>query len=276
MVADALVGRLRARLAAAGLYDRALIVITADHGVSFRPGERLRRFSRNTAAEIASVPFIVKVPAAADGPAPGAVDDTNVETIDVLPTVAHVLGVSVPWRVDGRTLVGRAAPRPDKQFSFNSAAAKARLTVEEIASARDALVRRQSDVFGDDSWPAFTLPELRPLVGREVASLGPVPPANDVEIIVERREAFATINLGSPELPAQLFGRFAGADASAASHLLLAVALNGRIVATTRAWPGGLRWAAMLPPDRFRSGANDIDVFVVDPARPSEIRRPRQ
>jgi hypothetical protein len=57
---------------------------------------------------------------------------------------------------------------------------------------------------------------------------------------------------------------------------VLAIALNGTLVATTRAWPGGLRWMAMLPPDRLRAGPNDIAVFLVDSARPDVLLRPRQ
>ena len=35
---DTLLGRLLDRLKAQGLYDRSLVVVTGDHGVSFRPG----------------------------------------------------------------------------------------------------------------------------------------------------------------------------------------------------------------------------------------------
>ena len=42
---DRLVGRLLARLRATGLYDRALVIVLADHGVSFRPNDRRRAFT---------------------------------------------------------------------------------------------------------------------------------------------------------------------------------------------------------------------------------------
>ena len=47
--ADARFGRLIERLKAAGIYDDALIVVTADHGISFRAG-RTRREPRGQRA----------------------------------------------------------------------------------------------------------------------------------------------------------------------------------------------------------------------------------
>ena len=66
-LADTLIGRLRDRLSSAGLYDDALVIVTADHGVSLRPGDRARSFSGDNAAEILSVPLIVKPPEATAG-----------------------------------------------------------------------------------------------------------------------------------------------------------------------------------------------------------------
>ena len=44
----------------------------------------------------------------------------------------------------------------------------------------------------------------------------------------------------------------------------LAVALNGRVAATTRTYDAsdGVRFAAVVPDAAFRDGANEIDVLV--------------
>jgi hypothetical protein len=31
----------------------------------------------------------------------------------------------------------------------------------------------------------------------------------------------------------------------------------------------------MLPPSALRNGSNEMEIFVVDPARPDRLRRPR-
>ena len=95
--ADALVGRLLDKVRAAGLYDDAMILVTADHGVSFRAGEPRRRVTAATMPDVAVVPFIAKAP----HQRVGRVDDGAVRTVDALPTIASAAGVRVPWRTDG-------------------------------------------------------------------------------------------------------------------------------------------------------------------------------
>jgi len=275
-VADTIVGRLRDRLSSAGLYNDALVIVTADHGVSMRPGGHARSFSGDNAAEVLSVPLIVKLPEAMNQERRGTIDDTNAETIDVLPTVARVLGIDLAWQVDGRSLIAGDPPRPEKKFFFNAATMTATLKPDELWASRDQAARRQADMFGLDKWPAFTVPGFRGLVGRDVASFGDIKSIDGVRVAVDGADALKNVNPRSREVPAQLVGRFVPSDATAAARHVLAVALNGKIVATTRAWPGGVRWMVMLPPDALRAGPNDIEVFVVDAARPDAILRPRQ
>ena len=102
---DALVGELLDRVRAAGLYDEAVIVVTADHGISFRAGQPRRRLTPETMPDLVVVPFIVKLP----GQRAGRVDDGAVRTIDALPTIAEAAGVEVPWRTD-------AMPADDREI----------------------------------------------------------------------------------------------------------------------------------------------------------------
>ena len=81
---DRLLGELLRAVRAAGVWDRAVIVVTADHGASFTAGHGRRSVTERNAPEIAGVPFLVKLP----GQRAGRVDDRAVRTIDVLPTIA--------------------------------------------------------------------------------------------------------------------------------------------------------------------------------------------
>ena len=62
--ADAFLGRLREKLEAEGLYERALVIVTADHGVSFTPGLRNHTLdpSGRNAGDLLWVPLLVKLP----------------------------------------------------------------------------------------------------------------------------------------------------------------------------------------------------------------------
>jgi len=110
---DELIGQLLARMKTLGLFDRSLIVITADHGFSLQPGGNGRTVTNSNYTEIMLVPLIIKTPYQKLG----SVSDRNAETIDILPTIAQVLGVSTPWS-DGSSLLNSSSPERSKKLFF--------------------------------------------------------------------------------------------------------------------------------------------------------------
>ena len=115
---DRLVGQLVDRLHETGLYEETDVVITSDHGSGFVPGQSHRglegeTLDRSLYPDILYVPLIVKAPQLEAG----TVSDDNVESIDVLPTIADILDLSLPWDVDGQSLLGPARTDPEKQFN---------------------------------------------------------------------------------------------------------------------------------------------------------------
>jgi hypothetical protein len=91
---DRLLGRLMDRLKELEMWDPAIVLITADHGLSFIPGENIRGYFNREAllAELLPIPLFLKTP---DQTA-GSVDDRLAENLDLLPTMADLLGVPVP------------------------------------------------------------------------------------------------------------------------------------------------------------------------------------
>jgi hypothetical protein len=271
-LADQLIGRVRTRLTEAGLYDQALVVITADHGVSFNPGGPMRALDENNAAEITAVPLIMKLPDAFEHPRRGTVDDSNVETVDILPAVAGVLGATIPWAVDGRSPLEPGSARPDKQVFLDLATTSRRIDADALRKARIRAVRRQTAWFGEDAWPAFTIPELRSLIGRDIGSFGAVEETDETRLTLDRAGVLANVDLNADSLPAQVTGRIQ-ARRDRPGEPFVAVALNGRIVATTRRWPGTVTWMAMLPPAALRQGPNSVELFLVEADQPERLRR---
>jgi hypothetical protein len=94
---DALVGRVLDQLEAVDAYDDATVVVTADHGVAFHGDEHRRKIVRKALPELMWTPLIIKAP----GQTEGGIDDTNVQSIDVVPTIADLIGAELPWAVDG-------------------------------------------------------------------------------------------------------------------------------------------------------------------------------
>ena len=112
--ADSLLGQLINRLKRKGLYDSSMIIVSADHGVSFWPEEHVRDPEKaGDLQDIMGVPLLIKVP----NQRQGEISDRNVETIDVLPTIADVQGMPLPWPVDGQSVFRDDRPRQKKFLS---------------------------------------------------------------------------------------------------------------------------------------------------------------
>jgi hypothetical protein len=102
---DREVGRFLARLKETGIYDQALVIITVDHGISWKVDAPGRVLTEANADMIFPVPLFIKLP----GQKSGNVSAADVQSIDLLPTIAAIVGVDIPWPVAGRNIY---APSP--------------------------------------------------------------------------------------------------------------------------------------------------------------------
>jgi hypothetical protein len=262
--ADRLVGDLLDRLRRTGAYEESLVVVTADHGVSFRPGESQRGASQATLQDIAFVPLFVKEP----GQTEGAVVDYHVRTTDVLPTIADVLGIRIPWRVEGRTALRdprrdtvrvRTNPRedPDREATAPFAA---------LLERQERAVARKLELFGEGSWEhLYTQGPQGELLGRRVSELPVAPQAADVGTIDHEatRRLLAAMDPDLPFVPSLLQGHVEGDGAR--TGRTLAVAVNGRIAAVATIYSDE-RFSALAPESAFRAGENDVEFYWVDGA----------
>lgn len=272
-LADAVIGRLLTRLREAGLYDRALVVVTADHGMAFRAGDEVRDFRTSNAGEILPIPLIFKLPSHKQVRPKGTVDDRNIEAIDILPTIADALGVELPWPVDGASALREGSARPDKRIYYRNATQQAVVRPEEIARLLDEANTRKARVFGTDLWPSPSPAGLGRLLGQTVASLPVDDAPGGLSLEVAPMPALTNVNLAGPTLPVLVSGRVVSAGGFAPAEVRLAIALNGVIVATSRTWSETAEFRALMPPGALRQGRNDLDVFIVDPARPGRLQR---
>ncbi|RKN48584.1 sulfatase-like hydrolase/transferase [Micromonospora endolithica] len=235
---DRLIGETLRTLRANGLYDRALLMVTADHGVSFTAGAQGRGMDaiRAAADEVAWVPMFVKSP----GQQTGRIDDRNWQHVDLLPTVADEAAIRLPWRVDGRS--ARQTPRPDDGKVFYDRPAQ------------------PTPITGGVPAP-LPPPAPHPLVGTEV---GDRPPGGTAD--VAPLAAFRAVDPDTGGLPAMIWGDLPD---DVPDGTPLAVAVNGRVGAVVPVVPrdaGGRRFAALIADDRlYRAGANRLDLYRIAP-----------
>lgn len=258
---DTVVGALVARLRAAGLYDDALLAITADHGASLRPGFPFLQATAASFADIAAVPLFIKRP----GQHEGQTLDANVETIDILPTLAAELGIRLPWTTDGANVL-------DPGWSGRSAktllAGGATSRLSGPADLRGAVMERVAHklaLFEDgDPLEAPAAGGSTDLIGKRAADYPAAP--LQIDVTVDAPELLGAVDPEGDFVPAHVTGAAVARDAAAPP--LLAVALNGVIAAVTRPYSFGAygrdgSWEAIVDPARLRPGANTLGVFAV-------------
>jgi arylsulfatase A-like enzyme len=111
---DELLGRFFGLLRQRGLWDDALVIVTADHGEEFFDHGR-KGHKKNLHAETVNVPLLVKYPAGVGG-VPGRRDERLVSLVDVVPTVLELAGAPAADPVHGRSLL--AEPDPERAVFF--------------------------------------------------------------------------------------------------------------------------------------------------------------
>lgn len=94
---DRMLGAALDELDATGLWDDAVVIVTADHGEAFVVGEPRRRVTPGNVLDVARVPLFVARP----GEPGGRVVDTPVSTIDIVPMLADALDLELPYDADG-------------------------------------------------------------------------------------------------------------------------------------------------------------------------------
>ncbi|MGH3036017.1 MAG: sulfatase-like hydrolase/transferase [Gaiellaceae bacterium] len=263
---DRLLGDLLARLDETGLYESSLVVVTADHGISFRPRGSHRATTPDNLQDLAFVPLFVKAP----GQREGAVVDYHVQTIDILPTIADVLGIRIPWQIDGRSALTdphRDTVRMAHIYRLSDYRPPETTPYAPLLVRKQAAVARKVELVGAGDWSSlFVSAAYRPLLGRRVATLPVAGSSGDHAAISDEatRTLLERYDPALPFVPSPLTGRIAGDGAR--EGRTLAVAVNGRIaaVAVTYAVYDNIHFAALAPESAFRLGRNEVDVYWLE------------
>lgn len=241
---DKELGRFLARLKELGLYDKSLLIVTADHGVSWKPEAPGRWLTQSNAEMILSVPFFLKLPFQTRG----GQSDQDVQHIDVLPTVADVLKLKLPGKRAGRSVFA-PHPEPRKKIAYDPQ--------NGLFEFPDTLGLTRLAVSLEAPLHAPT----SPLIGQQVAGFDVVPFQGKAHVYpvvvlpIASGEAgslvFVSGRLDPSHLPAQM-----------------AIAVNGEIVAVTSDFREVLHgkplvWNASFSPRKLREETNVVSVYVV-------------
>jgi Sulfatase len=257
---DRLIGRVIRRLRSEGLYDKTLFILTADHGISFRPGSSRRTAAGPGAPDVLGVPLFVKAP----GQERGEVDDRNATTADVLPTVADVLGTDLGWPTSGRSLLSFPRPPSDPvTVSVFPTRRKVSLPFAEYVERRDAEVTAMRFREGPGAgWGAvYAMGADSDLFGRPVSAL-PQGAGSGVRVELDHADAYDSVDPQAPVVPAFVAGTLTG-PVGAGQRLVVAVNGVVRGAALTYDDGGDVRFGTVVPAAAFRRGGNAVAIYVV-------------
>jgi Sulfatase len=292
---DSLLGELFDKLKAINLFDDALIVVTADHGVVFEGGRHRRGYVKDKTfyENIMSVPLFFKLP----NQTKGIIDDSNIESIDILPSIADTLGIELPWESDGVSAFKSPRNKPEqKLFSVlnNRGGKKANGNefFQESGSNNEVInlgfsspkSYPPSSIDWKYALPGFAqnveedrfyvgyFPEL---VGQEISGFKSFKLNEVVSYTLEEKgnrdvgESRVFYNPKSSYCPCRLFGRV---NLTYDPNLYLGLALNGKIRSVGKILNGknGERdyFSFIIPEEHFVPGINDVKLFLLrkDPA----------
>jgi hypothetical protein len=264
---DKLLGRFLDAIEKSGHFEDALIFVLADHGSNIAKGELFRWATPDNVADLMSIPLIVKYPKQAQPEE----NDLNAESVDVLPTIADVLGVEHNWPITGHTL---------RQLEQKPAKSKTIMrTIPSTSTDENKAVTRlitvdNIDIFGrtwrndfvavpsqsesiylydrsyDPNWLGVSTTALKTRLSERV-------------VRIQEPDRFKKVDLSKQFLFGYL--RLEIVKAFESEEFMLAIALNGTIHVTryvSATNTGEIE--AILPEEAFVSGNNRLDIYLVD------------
>jgi len=256
---DRLLGRILDQLESTRVFDDAVVVVTADHGIAFKRKTAARRPVDATLRDIIHVPLFFKEA----GQVEGRRSERNVQSMDILPTIVDGLGLDLPWPMDGRSALDLSQPEsPGKTiYSWH---VDTPFKLGPLYPAAFPTVERKLRLFGPNpSWESiFALGSARDRIGMSVSDFARAAPAQG-KTVIEEAQRFEVFDPEAVYTPCYVLGRVETNHGPVLRSALL-VAVNGVIRAQATLHELGrdqVSFAAMVPDHAFIPGVNRVEVY---------------
>jgi hypothetical protein len=265
---DSMLGKLLDRLEELGLQDSVNLAVVADHGSSFQPGEFSRRISDTNIADVVSVPFFISF---AERYRSGEVNDENVSSVDVLPTLLEANGLSVPASITGISAYKKDQPRAAEKIFFPLNGKTETKTLPSLLD-RSVSLQRLENLFGsggfDDRFYALNVSGIDVLGKTASALQSVIDPAYKVRI--HKAEKYLNLKSSTLYWPILMNGYAKKIDGSELpkKRLWIAFLVNGtvRTVLQTdlsKTAPKSAEFLGIIPPTSIVVGKNELSAFVL-------------
>jgi hypothetical protein len=257
---DKFIERLINKLTEVGMFDQTLIVITADHGASFRPGDARRVITNTNYADIILVPMIIKKP----GQKIGRTLDWRVQTTDIVPTIAEILKVQLPWKVTGVSVLDNPPKNREVLKVLQNTSKRLQLEFTSLEKEKIQAVNFRLNRLGQGL----------PMMLRESDSLnhwyGKSSAVNKLDtsgkkVVLTNRDHYMNVDLSSNYLPILVSGSIYIPNGKH-QQLNIGIGVNGTIRAVTKTFQMNNSYqafGALVSEDSLVQGKNDIEIFLL-------------
>ncbi len=255
---DHWIGRLIQLLQETGLYDKSVIVLVADHGISFKTGGSWRMISKENAEEVIFIPLLIKAP----GQRSGKIIDWNVETTDILPTIAELMKFRIPWKVDGVSVASNPPP-PERPRLICGRNCQTRHSFESKLFPGGSALKRKLSWFGTGIQDRFfRFGPCSELVGKGAPHSAK--PAQNITLKLRQEDFFVNVSLKSNFIPAFVAGILTS-NTALPRKIAMGISLNGVFQTTAysvRLDPKTHVFDALLPESSLRPGYNQMQIYL--------------
>jgi hypothetical protein len=246
--ADALVADMLEHLRSTGAWEETLLVVAGDHGTSFSVPNVWRKITDENRDEVLRSALFIKAP----GQTHGMIRDDPAQTLDIVPSVADLLGARTNWEFDGHSLFDGTLPHTPPKVSTD-------------VNSAFAIAERRAEWFphGDDWIGLAAIGEDGDLVGSEVAD-HTVGRRSGYRLRLAQRNVLEKLPWGDGRMPYVLSGQISGNGGDRPPELLVAV--NGYLAGVAGGYVRhGDAWEfTAYVADFYEPGRNEVELYEVE------------
>ena len=254
---DKLLGYYVDELQRTGFWRKALVIITSDHGASFKPGSHRRDAMGDGIDALYRTLLFIHLP----GQDFMVIKDEPAFSIDILPTIIDVLDVSVGWPLTGLSLFGEL-PAVRTHVYDHFAGRRVALDMRLEGLMRE-VAHNYTLIPDTSSWESIAaVGPHRELLGKSLAELGAVGDES-IFVVFDWLDDELTIDEHSDEVPTFFRGRVSMPSGYKTKNLLFAV--NGTVAGagtTLNDNRDTSNFYGYVPESAFRKGKNTVELVV--------------
>lgn len=258
---DHLIGRVIEKLKSLGIYEESLLIITSDHGVSFKAGGPRRNIFDDNLPAISAIPLFIKYP----GNHPSGLSQQNSQSMDIVPTIMDVLGATGWSQFDGQSLLD-----PDRQSNRDKIIYTAKARSNSIGfdqyktELQEAAVRFSAEYGSGGFASLYRAGDRYGLIGRTVAEFATLP-GNGPLVDFEHPELLKNTRPDGQFMQLVVHGKISGKYNENPANAV-AISVNGVIRSVTGVFnfPNHENsFETLISPDSFHQSENKIEAWFI-------------